>query len=386
MISKKEVEKLVLEAVDYLKNDYELPQTGLIAGGSISNYIWSKLKNKPLIINDIDIFKKYEGDSKGKIVKVHSYNKVDVNTTYNGISVNYSDYNYFKVKEVYLDNKINTIFFKSGQNSYYDVIEHFDLNCTLVGYIIEKGEIIVKNEFVDFLNSETIKLFKSTTPAHSLLRAVKKQKELGCLPIDNDFIELIKIILYNFKHQLNRISFTNKYSKIFEENSEFLEKHFLLKVDESKTFWFKNFKNEKNTVYNLEPIYDIKISLDTQELQVYLLNSYTYKKREHLIYMSKLFRFYDQNYIDINNLNNKEIEDFTNFIKKYNIYKSLKGLTLSKQIELFNNLKSKVSEIELAGILTKSDLITEIPDDFELQLLLLKSRKTIHNLKKKWYI
>jgi hypothetical protein len=50
------IEKLARKAINILKSDFELPNRGFLAGGSIANIIWELVSGNKAIVNDIDIF------------------------------------------------------------------------------------------------------------------------------------------------------------------------------------------------------------------------------------------------------------------------------------------------------------------------------------------
>ena len=51
-----DIEILVRRAIEHIKSKWGLPETGFIAGGSISNLVWEYVSGKPAVINDVDVF------------------------------------------------------------------------------------------------------------------------------------------------------------------------------------------------------------------------------------------------------------------------------------------------------------------------------------------
>ena len=50
------IQKLANQAIKHLKENYILPNSGILAGGSLSNLIWEYKSGNKAIINDIDVF------------------------------------------------------------------------------------------------------------------------------------------------------------------------------------------------------------------------------------------------------------------------------------------------------------------------------------------
>ncbi len=51
-----EIEKLIRQSIQIIKDKYGLPEKGLLAGGSIANIVYGLHTNKDIVVNDIDIF------------------------------------------------------------------------------------------------------------------------------------------------------------------------------------------------------------------------------------------------------------------------------------------------------------------------------------------
>jgi superfamily II DNA or RNA helicase len=50
------VEQLGRRAVEIIKQNWGLPQSGLLAGGSIANIVWELVSGNKAVVNDIDVF------------------------------------------------------------------------------------------------------------------------------------------------------------------------------------------------------------------------------------------------------------------------------------------------------------------------------------------
>ena len=49
-------QEIFRQALDQIKSKWELPTTGFLAGGAISNVVWNILKDKDAPVNDLDIY------------------------------------------------------------------------------------------------------------------------------------------------------------------------------------------------------------------------------------------------------------------------------------------------------------------------------------------
>ena len=50
------IDNLIRESVKRIKENWDLPERGFIAGGSIANIVWELVSGNKAIINDVDIF------------------------------------------------------------------------------------------------------------------------------------------------------------------------------------------------------------------------------------------------------------------------------------------------------------------------------------------
>jgi len=49
-------QEIFREALNQIKSKWELPTTGFLAGGSISNLVWNIVSGKNAPVNDLDIY------------------------------------------------------------------------------------------------------------------------------------------------------------------------------------------------------------------------------------------------------------------------------------------------------------------------------------------
>lgn len=60
-----------------------------------------------------------------------------------------------------------------------DIIENFDINATQVGFCLDTMKIVYTEDFLDFCINKQLEISHWNTPNHSLIRLMKKSKELG---------------------------------------------------------------------------------------------------------------------------------------------------------------------------------------------------------------
>ena len=401
-----DVEKLIRESIDLIKLKWKLPESGFLAGGSISNICWNKISNNNAPVNDLDIYildKIIDKPSNEEFVQKQSYRQKDkvIYEDYTGLCVYYETSNFYLIDGVSVDGFLNTINYQSNTSDPMIIIESFDINCCQVGYDIKEDKIYWTKEFEYFLNSGELGLINLSSPAHSAMRLVKKRKELNailpeieldmisyCLfPIVDDVFSVSTNGLKNINRFTDSIKFRFKkrYADMFEEYKEYLDDRFKLVRDmelESRfpesEFWIIESRYQK---INIES-YAIGLSL-SKDFIFYIRNIHNNEKLEKL-WMS-IKHIFDtsmglSNYLDCE-INNEDIDLLRRLVSYApTSANNLKGLTLSKQIKIVKKIFGKFSNdpIIAISILEKSNIDSiDLDDDMSLLLLELSVRKEI---------
>lgn len=173
---------------------------GFIMGGAIAAIINEYVYGVPAIINDVDYF----------------YYDFTQGLAENEYFENYSDegfikqYRYTLQKSRYIkkNNDIKIAFYSGFK--WANVLNSFDLNCTMVGYHPISKKLLYNQHFIDFLKTKKIKNVENKWGSYhtlnhklfalndlnfnAIIRAKQKQNELKC---DYYFDDEIKKILYH---------------------------------------------------------------------------------------------------------------------------------------------------------------------------------------------
>ena len=201
------------EALTFVKKRLEdfsgekLPETGVVGGGAVASAVVEFL-NLDSIINpvysDLDIFSTiteefYRDNKEDNLSRIHELVQSRSGKT-SSFSNNYSSMDGYrrvwsgvaqreKVLTSFTQGKINrTILTVEGQgvsishiNNEKSILSNFDINSTQVGFNLKNKELVFSVDFVDFLYTRELKVSKFNTPMQSLIRIVKKSKELGSI-------------------------------------------------------------------------------------------------------------------------------------------------------------------------------------------------------------
>jgi len=398
------VEKLARESINIIKSKFNLPNKGLLAGGSIANIIWELVSGNKAVINDLDIFEldKIESYPEGG-KPIFEFKEEEIKYRedhYVGLSLFTSTNDYYIITEASIlsDGIINLIKYKSSTSDPMIVIKSFDINCTQIGYSIEDDKFYWTKEFEQFLNTGELKIINLKTPAHTAIRISKKSKELNAELNDFELMMTQHVILYRFTDVL-RFGFKERYYKIFIDNRNRLEKYFKLDQDIDKQSYIKINFNDDSKIFRLIPnIEDIDIFPDISRNLIYNdhnINS-LYRTDQFLFYMRNIYGkenlkkawcdlnwfFNKVDYIDTD-ASERDIK-LLNRLSLYapNTIENLKGYKISEQLEIVKKLLDRYVDdpIIAISILEKIKIDKNIVLDEETSLLLeLSVRKEIVN-------
>lgn len=399
------IELLGRRAISILKSRYELPTSGLLAGGSLGNIIWELVSGNKAIINDIDIFVlndiiTYEDIGKKSLFE-YKEEETNYHEEYSGMSWSSKTKDYYRIVEARKDDINNIIDYISSTDDPFIVINSFDINCTRVGYSLENDKFYWTDDFVQFLKTGELRVSNLKTPAHTALRIIKKAEELNA-KLDDFELKLIQhVILYGFSDIL-RHRFKDRYFDIFnlykdrlddffeiEEDVE-IENYIKIQFNDDSKIWRLKVKLEKNDKNDIELLVENNLIFNDNNL-----NSIN-KVDEFLFYMRKIYnnekikviwsklKWYitDIEYFDVD----ISEEDLTLLhrlsINAPNTINNLRGNKISEQLEIVKRLLDKYKDdpIIAISILEKVKIDKDIFLDEETSLLLeLSVRKEIVN-------
>jgi hypothetical protein len=400
------IELLGRKAIDILKSRFELPESGLLAGGSLGNVIWELVSGNKAVINDIDIFilKDIIEYSDNKERPLFEYKEEETNyfEEYSGMAWSTKTKGYYKIIEAKKEDYNNIIDYVSTTSDPLIVINSFDINCTRVGYSLENDEFYWSEDFVDFLKTGQLKVSNLKTPSHTALRLVKKSKELNA-KLDDVELKLIQhVILYPFSDVL-RYRFKDRYFDIFNLYKDKLDEFFEIEEDVDIENYIKIHFNDDSKIWRLKT--KLEKSNKDNDIDFLIENNLIFndanlnsinKVDEFLFYMRKIYnnekikniwsklKWYinDIEYFDIDVLE-EDLELLHRLsIHAPNSINNLKGYKISEQLEIIKKLLDKYGDdpIIAISILEKIKIDKNIVLDEETSLLLeLSVRKEIVN-------
>jgi hypothetical protein len=400
------IENLVRTAVEKIKLNWGLPNQGFIAGGSIANLVWELVSGKKAVVNDIDVFI-FDGiiseidPSDRKSLFRYQEKETKFWEDYSGMRYSSINKDFYTIEGSEHDGMFNRVKYKSNKIDTDIILRSFDINATKVGYSIGEDKCYWTPEFEEFLNTGELKVCNVMTPAHTVIRIVKKQKELDC-KLDHFEIDLLKHAIEHRFSDAIRYKFKSRYFDIYNQYIDILEKDFLIKRDKHTEDYIRTNFNEETCIYYLEPVLkstkiddddfmpyvvgqvfnddNLKIIYNTQEFLFYMRNIYGKDNLPNL--WSKLYFFFnDKSYIDCQPT--EEELELISRLSRYapNSIENLKGKKLSEQISLVKWILEKYEEdpIVAISILEKHKLSQNELDEHDLFLLELSVRKQIAN-------
>ena len=400
------IEQLGKQAIKIIKDKWGLPNSGFVAGGSISNIIWELVSNKPAVVNDIDIFY-FQGLSNEKTEKsedsLFRYKEVENQyyEDYTGMCYRSVTKDHYTITESIKEDIFNIVKYKSNTEKPELILRSFDINCTKVGYSIEEDKVYWTKEFEEFLQTGELKVCNLMTPSHTAIRITKKKDELNAKLDEFEYKLLQHAVDYRFSDVI-KLRFKERYLDIFNQYSTELQKYFEIDRDlEAEEYLLSHHKKETQ-LYRLiskNPERDIKDQFErhlirgvfNEENIQRIHNSITflfymrniYNKPELETIWSKLDYFYsDVDYID-KEVSVEDIELLQRFAKYApNSIENLKGLKISQQINLINKFLEKFKDdpIIAISILEKYKFTEDVDlDDYTTLLLELSVRRSIVN-------
>jgi hypothetical protein len=405
------IELLGKQVISILRSKFDIPDKGILAGGSIANLIWELVSGNKAVINDIDVFvleniTKY--NSEKRPLFLYKEDEIKYLEDYSGMSYKTNINNFYRIKKASkIENGIiNIIEYESNVYDPMMIIKSFDINCTQIGYSLEDDKFYWTKDFEYFLQTGDLKVTNLTTPVHTAIRISKKSKELNCKLSKFELEILQHTILYSFS-DIIRTRFKEKYYKMFIDNKDILLEFFEIEECKEIQEYIKLHFNDNSKIWTLISSKKYEKPADDQILDLYInlsrraifndcnLDSIT-KTPDFLFYIRNVFNcdklkevwskvnwfFNDFNYVDCD-VTEKDLDLLHKIsIHSPNSINNLKGYKISEQLDIIKKLLDKYSNdpIIAISILEKIKIDKDIVlDDDNLLLLELSVRKEIVN-------
>ena len=390
-------QELFRQALDQIKSKWELPTTGFLAGGAISNVVWGILKGKEAPINDLDIYhlselKERVSTREMKEKQHFTKNEKWIYEDYTGLNVGYQQKGYYMIEKVSVNGIFNNIEYKSSTKDKSIIIDSFDINCCQLGYDIDKDEIVWTKDFETFLETGELRLTNLTSPAHSALRLVKKKNDLGATLPEIE-LDIIAYAMKNIRFiDTQKFRFKERYARMYEKYEPELKSRFKLVRDKDVEEYLRNNLGVHDFIWTLETPTNLALDIIRGDLPGVMLS------KDFLFYVREIWGKSDyekiwlrlhpimdsympiKDYLDIE-LDKEKFDRLRKLVAHApSTTRNLKGLTVSKQLELFDMILSKFPNDPFLAIsifehYTLKD--HDLNDEMELLLMELTIRKQI---------
>lgn len=383
---------LAIKAIKYLKENYKLPNEGILAGGSLANLIWEYKSGNKAIINDIDIFvfdKKIKLEDTYPVRNNLFYKKPGL--VIENITHSYEDMvkknkdSFYQITSTEQEDMVNYIHYDSNKKGIFNIINVFDFNCTQIGYDLQTEDFLWTNEFEEFINTGIIKCTNLQSPVHSIVRLPKKCDDLNVELPTEELILLCYTLSCNLP-DINKRYISEKYLNYFFKYKNILTEYVNYKREPSVEDYLLKEKKVNLKVFSLTPVdkYRIRYKDDFLFKSCYdLLFYWRYIKdfpNRKVNWKFHRISDYNPNYFD----ENIDLFDFE-ILKDYYMYdnKVLSGKSVKEQVEFLKKLESKLGNQKTKLILRHVKAGNLNPDDeTDLTLMELSIRKLNSNIEK----
>lgn len=377
------IEELGKRALNILREKYDIPKRGFLAGGALANVIWELVSGNKAVINDIDIFIINELSEKNSIRDI-SYGDLEFGEIYGGLSREDDSGVIRIINTVHVDGIINTIECESSDVDPNRLLDTFDLNVTKVGYSIEEDKFYYSDSFVEFLKTGKMLIDNVLSPCHVAIRLCSKSVDMN-LEIDEFEFFIVKEAL-NTGSFYFKTSFMEKYLKAAIKHKDILDKHFHLKKKQPNRFLIQN--DNDDIYYTLYPISDesmikteYKYTINSKSLLFFIRN--VSRNPEKSFIWNELHPLYsNDDYLDIVPTE-KDILLLSALRHSIpSIINNFKQLSISKQLNMANVLMHEHRHNPIVALMILMN--TKFSDGFELSelnklFLLLSVRKYLSN-------
>jgi hypothetical protein len=277
---------------DYIKSH----GTGFIAGSWVAAEIFKQLNlDINPVANDIDWFLHFEeknteelyGVSMNKFpfnsVRTMSFGHNNIGSDQYGNLVNSYIPDYKVITSKRIDDYVNAIAinFSTVIERYIPelnkLVNNFDINAIQVGIDVELKTLYGTEAFWNFCKSKQLEIINFYTPAHSIIRYLKKKRELSCYG-DNDFNAKVVIsTLSNFGYVSSNKFGKETYIKALIESDELTKLGFEIKamdVDEGiyQSFYLAH-KKESEIITSIYQVFGKDVLFNEEKMRVNILQT-----------------------------------------------------------------------------------------------------------------
>jgi len=295
------------------------------------------------------------------------------------------------IEKVSVNGIFNNIEYKSSTEDRSIIIESFDINCCQLGYDIDKDEFVWTKDFETFLETGELRLTNLTSPAHSALRLVKKKNDLGATLPEIE-LDIITYAMKNIRFiDTQKFRFKERYANMYKKYESELSEYFELVRDKDVEEYLRNNLGVNDFIWTLESK-NVNLDIKRGDLPgVMLSKDFLFYVREiwgKVDYEKIWFRLHPimDSYMPIKDYLDIEFgEEKFDRLRKLVTHapsttRNLKGLTVSKQLELFDIILSKFPNDPFLAIsifehYTLKD--HDLNDEMELLLMELTIRKQV---------
>lgn len=359
--------KLAKNAIEFLKTKSKLPESGIIAGGSLGNLIWEQVSGNVAVVNDIDIFifenKINKTEVSGESTVTQTRQKLFYRSQekiywkeYTGLCEGTKTNQFYYIERTENAGILNRIYYSATSDDPGLIIDSFDINCTQICYSIEEDKFYWTPEFEKFLQNGKLQLTNLGSPHHSAIRIVKKKYELNA---ELDPLEL-KIAAYTISRPLNGVTrryFSDKYFEVFKKYHDLLKPYFSIIRENEISQLIKDNKGVDVGIFTLNCLLNSDQIFTDYEIEkeirgkIWHCNDFLFfirnieKDTLHYKIWSKLQPLYVyDNYVDCDP-QDKDLDLMTNLINYIpGVIKNLQNISLSNQIKLVKKLVSEFSD------------------------------------------
>jgi len=389
-------QEIFRQALDQIKSKWELPKSGFLAGGSISNTVWNLISGKNAPINDLDIYhlkevKKNFTNRELKSKQHFTKNEKWVYEDYTGLNLGYQQKGHYTIDKVTVDGIYNNIEYTATTDDKSLVLDSFDINACQLGYDIDNDQFIWTKDFEKFLETGELRLSNLSSPPHSAMRLVKKKYDLGATLPEIELDLIATIISDRCFIDSDKFRFKERYAKMYKQfesdlNSRFrlvrerdLEKYLISNLGVTDLIWSLKSKTKKKN-YNPKNINGLLLSKDYLFYMRNILNRKEYEKAWHGLHPIIDSSIPFEEYFDIE-LEDSQVEKIKKLVNHApNTSRNLRGLSLSKQIDIFEKILSKFKKDPFVAIsvMERYDLKDhDLDDEMELLLMELSIRREL---------
>lgn len=204
--SKETYDKVVNKLTEISGTNIDGGLGGFLAGGAVSNIIYSLIYGGEPVVRDIDIFNYIDNNDGWDVdydedttIEVHGRGITDCDQYGNLYIRSDGDFSVMRShKRVGVLNYVDVSIGSSKPIFNKDMIllNGFDLNCCQSGLDLVGGKILYTKHFLKFLKTRELLVTTPISPLQTAIRMLRKVKDLGCYCNINNEIKLLQHVMF----------------------------------------------------------------------------------------------------------------------------------------------------------------------------------------------